>query len=109
MEIDVRTTEYSVCALPEDHFDAGMFTIKVAYRGDGRWAVLRGKLCLGSDGRWDFEPIPSDRTAEWLAAHRFDEKTAVKLAYEAAPKVRLNGWTPESILAHDRAVKERHG
>ncbi|MEV1013892.1 MULTISPECIES: hypothetical protein [unclassified Micromonospora] len=105
MEIDVRTTEYSVCALPEDHIDAGMFTIEVAYRGPGSWAVLRGRLCLGADGTWELEPIPSERTDEWKAAHRFDEKTAVRLAYEAAPKLRINGWTPEAILAHDRAVQ----
>ncbi|GLZ62860.1 hypothetical protein [Micromonospora sp. NBRC 107095] len=105
MEATVRTTEYTVCALPEDHFDAGMFSITVADRGSGKWAVLRGKLCLGADGTWDFEPIPSDRTDEWKAAHRFDEATAIRLAREAAPKLRINGWTPESILAHDRRVQ----
>lgn len=99
MEIDVRTTEYTVCALPDDHIDAGIFSITVAYRGAGLWAVLRGKRCLGADGTWDWEPIPSDRTDEWKAAHRFDEKTAVQLACEAAPKLVINGLTPERILA----------
>lgn len=107
MTIDVRVTEYTVCALPEDHIDAYLFSITVAYRAAGRWAVLRGQRCLGSDGTWDFEPIPSDRTDEWKALHRFDERTALKLARDAAPKVAVNGWTVDRVMAETNEKPDR--
>ena len=104
--VDVRVTEYAVCALPEDNINARHFTITVAYRGEGQWAVLRHGMCLGADGTWDYEPSPSNRGDEWLAAHRFDEKTAVKLAYEAAPAVTVNGHTVADVLLA-AAIRER--
>ena len=35
------------------------------------WAVRRNGRCLGLDGHWSYEPLPSSRTDEWLARHRF--------------------------------------
>ncbi|WFE45319.1 hypothetical protein [Verrucosispora sp. WMMD1129] len=109
MEITTRVTEYTVCALPEDHIDADIFAITVAYRGHGLWAVLRGKRCLDAGGTWWWEPIPSERTDEWKAANRFDEETALRLAREAAPTVVVNGWTAESVLAQSKEIEKRHG
>lgn len=97
-EINVRVTEYTVCALPEDHMESDIFAITVAYRGAGRWAVLHGARCLGIDGKWEHEPMASGRTKEWRDTHRFDEQTALRLAKEAAPKVVVNGWTAERVL-----------
>jgi hypothetical protein len=102
----VRVTEYAVCALPEGDINASHFTIKVAYRGDGRWAVLRHGRCLGSDGEWDYESIPSEREDEWLATHRFDEDTALRLAAEQVPHIKVNGWTVADALA---AAERREG
>ena len=99
MTVAVRPTEYAVCALPEDNVDAMHFTITVAYRGRGRWAVVRHGYCLGVDGEWDYESLPSERADEWLAAHRFDLDDALRLATEHAPKVTVNGWTVAAILA----------
>lgn len=101
MTPDVRVTEYAVCALPEGNVNASHFTIKVAYRGEGRWAVTRFGECLGADGTWDYEPNPSSRTEEWLATHRFDEATALRLAFEAAPHITVNGWTVDRVLARN--------
>lgn len=35
------------------------------------WAVRRDGNCLGLDGHWSYEPLPSSRGDEWLALHRF--------------------------------------
>ncbi|HEY9413313.1 MAG TPA: hypothetical protein VIQ30_01015 [Pseudonocardia sp.] len=104
MNIEPRITEYTVCALPEDDINSGSYAITVAYRGRGLWAVLRHRMCLGTDGEWDYESIPSEREDEWLATHRFDVHTALRLALEAAPKVTVNGWTVADALA---AAKRR--
>lgn len=97
-----RITRYEVSCIPPDHIDADSFTIAVAWRGRDRWAVLlRGMWCLGTDGKWDHEPIPSERTDEWKATHRFDCETALKLAREAAPHVKVNGYTVADMLARE--------
>jgi hypothetical protein len=38
------------------------------------WAVRQMGNCLAIDGQWDYEPIPSSRTPEWMTAHRFETK-----------------------------------
>lgn len=97
-EIFESATEYTVSCIPEDNINRPVFEITVAYRGNGRWAVCRLRQCLGSDGQWDYESIPSERTDEWLATHRFDLETALKLAREAAPKIRTNGASVADVL-----------
>lgn len=101
VRVETRPTEYEVRAvdLPEDDINAHHFTIKVAYRGRGLWAVLRNSWCLGLDGEWDYETVPSERTDEWLTAHRFDLDTALRLAADELPKVRVNRWTVHDALA----------
>lgn len=89
--IDIATT-FTICAHPNPaSINYYSYAIEVTDRGDGRWAVCRMKRCLDADGEWDYEPIPSERTDEWLATHRFDRDTAIRLAREAAPKVKVNG------------------
>ncbi|ARX81577.1 hypothetical protein SMD44_00975 [Streptomyces alboflavus] len=92
-EVFVQTTEVEVSVLPEGDINRLVFTITVAYRGDDQWAVIRHGECLGSDGNWDYELRPSEREDEWLATHRFDFQTALKLATDAAPGIRCNGET----------------
>lgn len=91
-------TEYTICALPETNVNYSHYAIRVAYRGDGMWAVLAGVYCLGSDGEWDYEPLPSSRDDDWLATHRFDETTALRLAEEQAPLMTCNGITVQQAL-----------
>ncbi len=100
----ITPTRYSVSMLPIDHREHGHFEITVEWRGDGRWAVMHMGYCLGTDGDWEYESIPSERRDEWLATHRFDLDTALRLAKEAAPKVTVNGWTVERVL-RDEAGK----
>jgi hypothetical protein len=100
-EPTVRPTRYEVNCLPEEDINARLFALTVEYRGRELWAVRRGTFhdCLGVDGTWDHEPNPSNRDDDWLAAHRFDLDTALRLAKEAAPKVTVNGWTVQRALA----------
>lgn len=94
----VQATRYTVNCLPEDGLDSHVFEITVEYRGDNRWAVKRHSQCLAADGTWDYEMRPSEREDDWLAAHRFDLNTALKLAKEAAPHVTVNGFTVADAL-----------
>lgn len=94
----VTATQYSVCSLPEDGINSHVYEITVEYRGNDRWAVKRHSQCLGSDGTWDWESIPSEREDDWLDGHRFDLDTALKLAREQAPLVTVNGRTALDAL-----------
>lgn len=72
--VNVHPTEYTVSTLPLDHRERGNFEITVAWRNVDQWAVIqRGRQCLG---------------------------TALRLAREAAPKVRVNGRTFAEWEAH---------
>lgn len=97
-EPTVRPVRYTVTCVPGDDIDASVYGIDVEYRGEGRWAVTRRRCCLGADGEWDYEPIPSARDDGWLAAHRFDRDTALRLAREAAPHVTYRGRTVADAL-----------
>jgi hypothetical protein len=98
-EATVRPTQYTVSCLPEGDINASVYTITVEYRGADRWAVTRHRQCLAVDGTWDYEMWPSEREDEWLAAHRFDIDTALRLAREAAPLITVNGHTVAEALA----------
>ncbi len=99
MNINTHATEYEVCALPEDNINHSAYVLKVARRGAGRWAILHHGMCLGVDGEWDYELRPSEREDDWLATHRFDLTTALRLAEEQAPLVEVNGFTVADALA----------
>ena len=103
-EPTVRVVRYEVCALPDGHSWRRHFILHVEWRGNDRWAVTQDwdlKPCLASDGQWDFEPRPSERTPEWAEGHYFDLDTALRLAKEAAPELTMNGYTPADMLARD--------
>lgn len=98
VERDYPATEYTVSALPEDDINAMHFQITVAYRGRGLWAVSRHCQCLGRSGEWDWESVPSERTDEWLAEHRFPLEEALRLARAELPKLRCNGLTAAEVI-----------
>lgn len=105
-EPTVRATRYEVSLLPATDINAGVFALAVEYRaqldGADLWCVSRYGRCLGADGEWDYEPIPSSRTKEWIASHRFDLDTAIRLAKEAAPHVMVNGHTVADAIARNQ-------
>lgn len=99
-EPTVQVTRYEVSCLPEGHELRHSMTINVEYRGRNRYAVLnRLGEALGSDGEWDWEPRPSERDDDWIATHRFDLDTALNLAKEAAPTMRVGRFTVPDALA----------
>ena len=100
-----RVTSYDVSVWPEgiECIDSETWKLTVEYRGHGKWAVTRGRSCLGSDGRWDWEVRPSEREDEWLATHRLPLGEALDLARKHAPHVTINGLTATEALARHRA------
>lgn len=97
-EPTVHVTRYLVSCLPLDNINAASFSLTVEHRGRSLWAVVRHGYCLSSAGQWSYESIPSERQDEWLTEHRFDLDTALKLAKEAAPLVRVNRYTVADAL-----------
>jgi hypothetical protein len=96
---------YQICALPSDanELDIEAFSIRVQRRSRETWTVLHGGFALNRHGGWDWEPIPSSRTARWLHQHRFSETEALALARKAAPEVLVNG-----VRAADYTLKPRN-
>lgn len=99
LPVHTTATTYTVSALPLDHPENGHFSITVEWRGEGRWAVCRFRQCLDANGEWDYESIPSEREDDWLDAHRFGLDTALRLAQQAAPTIRVNGYSVTDVLA----------
>lgn len=94
----VQVTSYLVSCLPEGEGQQHL-SVKVEYRGGGRWAIVQHGQCLGVDGSWSWESIPSEREDEWIDAHRFDLDTALVLAKQAAPLLTVNGFTITDVIA----------
>ncbi|MDX2999471.1 hypothetical protein PV382_44500 [Streptomyces scabiei] len=109
-EATALATDYSVSCVPENCVDAFIFSIRVQYRGSGRYAVIRGgDMCLGSDGTWDHGVKEYDRGQAWLDHHRFDLDTALRLAKEQAALVTVNGHTVSDVLAIQKNREENRG
>lgn len=113
-EPTVRVTRYEVSCLPPDDINTPAFTITVEWRGEDRWAVMRngayynlhGKKSWGVHWEDDREPVTDEEIAAyaraheaWLAEHRFDEQTALRIAREQAPRIVVGPWTVEKVLA----------
>jgi hypothetical protein len=96
---NIRISEVTVSALPEDHEGHDVFSLKVSWRGGDRYAVMRRSHCLGADGLWDYERRPSNREDEWIATHRFAYDEAIYLARRECLNVRVNGRTVADVLA----------
>lgn len=113
--VSVQPSAYLVSCLPESHADRYLFTVQVEYRGNGQWSVKNRTRLLGKDGTWSFgfawsegghEPATSDEMDRfdkeqeaWLAEHRFDEATAIRLAKEAARSLSYRGYDVAAALA----------
>lgn len=102
----VRPSRFTVSCLPERNINTSLFEITIEERGqlDGttRWAVCRLGQCLNRRGRWDYEMNPSSRTDRWIAGHRFDFDTALRLAKKAAPLITVNGVTVTDAIARSK-------
>lgn len=123
-EPTVMAVKYTVNCVPEDDLESHVWGLSVEYRGQGRWGVFRNAhLCLGADGTWSWgynwrdgahEPTTEAEWGDyhagrdaWLAEHRFDEETALKLAQEHAPLVTVNGYTVADAFVMQKKRAER--
>lgn len=113
-EPTVQTTGYRVSCLPEGHDDQWTYSVLVSYRGEGLWSVQRRGQYLAADGTtspgfaWSLGPDEpateadmdafEKEQAEWLAAHRFDHDTALRLAKQLAPTLTYRGRTVADAL-----------
>lgn len=96
----VQATRYEVSMLPDTNMHRRQFTLYVEARGNHRWAVTSGAHgCLGSDGAWEYEMNPSERSDEWIATHRFALDVALDLAKDAARNITFMGHTVAEALA----------
>lgn len=96
-EPHVQVTRYEVYLFPPDDFTHSHYTISIELRDTNLWGVFQGPYCLGADGVWEYEPLPSNRDDAWLDAHRFDLDTALRLAKQAAPGVTVNGRSAAEV------------
>lgn len=100
MSVLTKVTQYTVSCFPDESVDNFGWDITVAYAGHERWAVRYLSQCLSIHGQWVYEHIPSERTDEWLAEHRFEDvNAALKMARDLAPTVRVNGLTAADVIA----------
>lgn len=74
--------------------ESGVITVERVRQQDGshKWAIRDGwRQCLSTNGKWDFESMPSHRPEDWIATHRFDDFDAAwKLAREAGILARAD-------------------
>lgn len=86
-------SEYTICALPEDHGSWRHYAIKVQRRGDGTWVLNWTGLYFANDAGGDY----------WVAhlsdASKFDEAGALAAAEQLAPALEVNGITVQQSLA----------
>lgn len=106
-QAEAKATNYTVSCVPEGDINRSGFTLNVACRGNDTWAVIDVPYCLSIDGTWDYEHTPSERTDEWIASHRFDLKTALRLAKEHAQLMTVNGHTVTDALTMRQKRAER--
>lgn len=57
----------------------GDLPVVIELRSQGKWAVVMSSRdsVLNRDGTWEYEPLPSNRTAEFLARTRFSLEEAL--------------------------------
>lgn len=102
-EVVEQVTEYRVSAAPLDDYEGSRFALIVRWNRTGSWMIIDGlepPSYIGADGRWSWEALPGDPPEGWRDAYRFDLPTALRIARETAPKVKINGRTWAEWQAH---------
>lgn len=108
-----HTEQVSFSPLPVGSMDRCTWQVTVDYAAgfDGdRWAVrIMGRALNKHTRQWDPEPIPSSRTDEWLADHRWtDYGEAVTAARAVCGNVTWNGMSAD-FLARRLAAQPAAG
>jgi hypothetical protein len=63
--------------------------VVVEKRSKTQWAICHGHDCLGKDGKWEYEPMPSSRSESFIQQTRFDSAQEALAFYEQ--------WKQQSI------------
>jgi len=96
-ELLSHATEFTFYPTPDPALeplaDYYHFAFKVAWRGEGSWAVMNNGWCVGRRGIRHYESNPSSRTDRFKKAYRFSRDEAVAIALKYVNKQTLNGRT----------------
>jgi hypothetical protein len=102
-----NATEFAFNAIPvvsrDEYGEWSAWSITVARRAEGKWAVVGNTGILNKSGSWEHEKLPSARTEKFIARTRFSLPVAVELAKKAAESVTINGLTPDGYIKWNRA------
>jgi hypothetical protein len=105
----ITATRYVVSCLPEGHDERWTYTVQVEYRNDDLYVVTQRLKFANAEGAWEYEPnwpedgSEADAEDAWLAAHRFDHDTALRLARRLAKTLTCRGRTVADVLADGAA------
>jgi hypothetical protein len=92
------TAVVEMSCLPESHDDCPAYTVRVAYRGNGLYAVEHMRWCYDANYQRDYNRVPDEGGEEWLARYRFNFTTALLVAQRVAHLLIVNGRTAEQLL-----------
>lgn len=95
-EIRETVTRYELTMMPEGDPNECAWYIAVELRDAGRYAVVRGRLCLTPGVGWHVESRDPD--GDCIRDHRYDVGKALALAREHLPFLRINGKTSADVL-----------
>jgi hypothetical protein len=123
MKVYVQTEEISVNCLPPDIDYRHHWALKVKYySGPGKYVVqIHQHLLVNKNGEPTMKPQPKENLEEtqlpeseyheylkevgaWKDTVYMDLDEALRLAREYAPKVIVNGYTPEMVLKQENAL-----
>ena len=82
MDVELIATHYQIKSEWESMAPMSADIVRMNspfYEGE-RWAVRRGSFCLGIDGLWELEPIPSSRDDEF-----YEKKSEARKRIDRAP------------------------
>jgi len=103
-----HVSELSFNALPDSLKDSDSyyyFTIKVVYRGKGKWGVVDRLGALDHNCISSYEPQPSSRTKKYLKNHRFSLIEAVRIAEQAQHEVKCFNKTASEWAEYEEAME----
>lgn len=72
--------DFHKACLPVKYEIQGQDRIAIEARGYGHWAVTQGSFVLNKLGEWEYEPMPSGRSEEFIKRTRWNSAEA---AFEA--------------------------
>ncbi|WP_410877324.1 hypothetical protein [Nocardia sp. A7] len=90
LEPQFVATRWAVSCLPEDHAGYRRSIVTIEQRGPDSYSVAYDGFVHDAKGTPEVEPLPSDRSAEWLARFRHDYPAAAALAARIARIVAVS-------------------